>query len=322
MRNRREVLKAALAAAGLAAAGALAGAGTAGAAQRTAWRGAAVRPVERTGRQVAGFRDASGRVTVSVFSYHGSPAQQHWIDQTVRVGDGDMIAVGGGATAVEGPNGALLTASYPNDDLSGWTVSSKDHLDPQPHELVAYVIGLKIAGMTRDQLLRSVHVSRSDSGTAPHPEAEAGIPSSRDYALVGGGFKVNWYGAGNLATASFPATDYSWKARSKDHVVSDPASIRSFAISLRRDLPVGRVSSVIVHADSGQAQHPAAVATLPPGYALTGGGAEVHYRGAGNLLWRLEPSTTWTPAFTAASKDHHIADPATLTAYALGIRLT
>jgi hypothetical protein len=233
-----------------------------------------------------------------------------------------MVAIGGGATAVEHPQGALLTASYPNDDLSGWAVSSKDHLYAQQHELTAYVIGLKIAGMTRAQLLRAVHVARADSGTAPHPEAEAGIPSSRDYALVGGGFRVDWHGAGNLATASFPSTDFSWKARSKDHTVSDPARIRSVAISLRRNLPVGRLSSTIVRAQSSQVPHPAAVATLPPGYALTGGGAEVHYHGAGNLLWKLEPSVTWVPSFSAASKDHGTPDPATLTAYALGIKLT
>ncbi|MEU9718504.1 hypothetical protein [Streptomyces sp. NPDC047976] len=316
MKNRREVLKAASAAVGLAAAGVFAREGAAAAATRPA-----VRPVQLMGRKVAGFSDASGRVTVAVFSYRGNPPQHIWADQTVRVGDGDMVAIGGGATAAENPYGALLTASYPNDDLSGWTVSSKDHLDAQAHELTAYVIGLKIAGMTRDQLLRSVHVARADSGTAPHPEAEAGIPSSADYALVGGGFRVDWHGAGNLATASFPSTDYSWKARSKDHAASDPASIRSFAISLRRDLPVGRVSSTIARAESGQFQHPAAVATLPPGYALTGGGAEVHYRGEGSLLWKLEPSTSWAPAFSAASKDHRFPDPATLTAYALGVRV-
>ncbi|MFF3763934.1 hypothetical protein ACFYYR_07570 [Streptomyces sp. NPDC001922] len=260
-------------------------------------------------------------MTVAVFSRRGNPAQQHWTDQTLLVGDGDMIAIGGGATAVNVPNGALLTASYPNDDLTGWTVSSKDHKVAQPHELVTYVIGLKVAGMTRDQLRQAVHVARADSGVAPHPEAEAGIPSSSDYVLVGGGFKVNWSGAGNLATASFPSTDFSWKARSKDHMSSDPANIRSYAISLRRDLPAGRVSGAVARAESAQAAHPAAVATLPPGYALTGGGGEAHWRSAGSLLWKLEPSTGSTPSFGAAAKDHLISDPSTVTAYALGIRI-
>lgn len=152
-------------------------------------------------------------------------------------------------------------------------------------------------------------------------EAEAGIPSSNDYVLVGGGFKVEWHGQGNLATASFPATETSWKARSKDHLTSDPANLRVYAIALKRNLPVGRVLTSISRSDSAQTPHPAAVASVAPGYALTGGGAEVHYHGAGNLLWKLEPATTQTPSFSAAAKDHLASDPSSLTAYSLGIRI-
>ncbi|NEW69517.1 hypothetical protein [Streptomyces rhizosphaericus] len=326
MRSRRDMLRAATAVAGAAAVGAVGGGvTTAAAAAPAARRPRGVRQPRRVlssvGTRLNTFKDASGLVTVSVFSHRGNPAQQHWIDETVLVGDGDMIAIGGGATAAEYPNGALLTASYPTDDLSGWTVSSKDHIDAQAHELVSYVIGLKIAGMSRDQLLRSVHVARADSGLAPHPEAEAGLPSSDEYVLVGGGFRVDWHGGGNLATASFPSTETSWKARSKDHLVSDPANMRVFAIGLRRFLPVGLVSNSFTRADSGQSPHPAAVASVEPGFALTGGGAEVHYRGSGNLLWKLEPATTQTPSYSAAAKDHHVSDPSTITAYAVGIRL-
>jgi len=265
------------------------------------------------------FHDASGKVTVVVFSHKGSPPQQHWINEEILVGDGDMIAVGGGGTAAENP-GALLTASYPNDDLTGWVVSSKDHEVPCPHELTTYVIGLKIAGMSRQQLRDSIEVTFADSGTAPHPEAETGVPSDQ-FVLIGGGLRVDWQGAGNLATASFPSTEFSWKARSKDHDISDPSNLRVFAICLRRDLPVGNVVTRIDRADSGQANHPAAVASLDPGFALTGGGAEVHWQGAGNLLWKLEPSTSISPSFSAASKDHVDPDPSTLTVYALGIRI-
>lgn len=272
------------------------------------------------GQLVRTAHDASGRVTVSVFSRHGSPPQQHWNDETVLVGDPDMVAVGGGGTAAEGPVGALLTASYPNADLTGWSVSSKDHIHPQAHELDTYVIGLKIAGLSRARLRDAVLVTPADSGTAPHPEAEAGIPSD-SYVLLGGGFKIDYTGYGSLATASFPSSASTWKARAKDHEVSDPARVRAFAIGLRRDLPVGRVIPVITSAESSQAPHPAAVATLTPGYALTGGGADVHYTGAGNLLWKLRPDTEPSATFSAASKDHDISDPAHLTAYATGIRI-
>jgi hypothetical protein len=272
------------------------------------------------GTQRNTFNDASGRVTVAVFSHQGSPGQAHWNEEEILVGDPDMIAIGGGGTATDVPQGNLLTSSHPNDDLSGWVVSSKDHEVPNPVELVTYVIGLKIAGMSRQDLLHSVFVSQADSGVAPHPEAETGVPSD-EFVLVGGGFRIDWHGAGNLATASFPSTEFSWKARSKDHDISDPANLHIFAIGLRRNLPVGKVVGLIERADSGQANHPAADATLAPGFVLTGGGAEVHFNGDGNLLWRLEPSTSLNPSFSAASKDHMHPDPSTLTTYALGIRL-
>lgn len=231
----------------------------------------------------------------------------------------DMIAIGGGGTATDKGEGALLTASYPNDDLSGWIVSSKDHIKSCVHDLVTYVIGMKIAGMDREQLKDAVYISIADSGIAQHPEAETSINS--DYVLLGGGFRVDWKGEGNLATASFPYTQSSWKARSKDHIKRDPSNIRVFAIGLKKDLPVGQVVNTIGKANSSRYQHPAAVADIEPGFVLTGGGAEVHWNGEGNLLWKLEPSTSTTQSFSVASKDHIKYDPSTITAFALGIKL-
>jgi hypothetical protein len=83
----------------------------------------------------------------------GNTRRQHWIEDEILVGDDDMIAIGGGGRASDNP-GALLTASHPNDDLSGWVVSSKDHEVPDPHQLVTFVIGMKIDGMTRLRRLR------------------------------------------------------------------------------------------------------------------------------------------------------------------------
>ncbi|GAB2853321.1 hypothetical protein GCM10027176_65070 [Actinoallomurus bryophytorum] len=273
------------------------------------------------GAQLNTFTDSSGRITTAVFMHRGSPPQAHWKEEGITVGDQEMLAVGGGGVAAEFPEGALLTASHPNEDLTGWVVSSKDHQRSNPHELVTYVIGIKIAGMTRDQLRDAIQVVPADSGLAPHPESEAGI-NSNTHVLLGGGFKVEWFGNGNLATASFPSTRASWKARSKDHRVPDAANLRVFAIGLRRNLPVGTVvDTEPVRSDGGQSPHPSATAGIPPGFVLTGGGAEVHFSGAGNLLWKLQPSNSQDPSFTAASKDHITPDPCTITTYALGIRL-
>src|SRR3954454_22664469 len=272
------------------------------------------------GNRLNTFQDASGLVTVSIFEITSPNEQQHFTDFGVNV-DPDMICIGGGGMAAEFPQGALLTASYPNDDLSGWLVSLKDHEVANPHFLTAYAIGLKIQGLSRNQLLNDfVRVDVADSGTGAHPEAPASNPGN--FLLVSGGFRVDWHGAGNLATASFPENNFSWKARSKDHDISDPSNLRVFAIGIRQNLPVGRVIVRIESTDSASAEHPASVAALPPGFAMTGGGAEVNVHGAGNLLWKLQPATrTDRQDFSGASKDHVHFDPATITTYVMGITI-
>jgi hypothetical protein len=272
------------------------------------------------GNRLNTFADASGLVTVSVFSLQSGNAQQHFRDFGVNVAD-DMVCIGGGGTAAEGPNGALLTASYPNDQLSGWLVSSKDHEVPNPHQLTGFAIGLKIRGISREQMMDNfLRVETGDSGAAPHPEASASMPDP--FLLVSGGFRVDWNGAGNLGTASFPENNFSWKVRSKDHDISDPSNIRAFAIGIRRDLPVGAVTTFVRSADSATSAHPRSVVALPTGFAMTGGGAEVHWSGDGNLLWMLQPATrTDRQEFSSASKDHIHPSPATITSYILGIRV-
>jgi hypothetical protein len=206
--------------------------------------------------------------------------------------------------------------------MTTWLVSSKDHMDADPHYLVGFAIGMKIEGMSRDDLLNCIQFFKQDVAPAPHPEATASIPN--EYVLLGGGFNVLWEqtgGAGNLATASYPTPSSgwtAWTARSKDHEIPDPSSIITYAIGIRRKLPVGSVLLNVQSETSGVAPHPRSTATLPDGFVITGGGAEVHWKGAGNLLWDLEPNAG---GFTAASKDHDISDPSSITTYALGIQL-
>lgn len=272
------------------------------------------------------YSDASRKLTIGLFSKLAAQPQEIFTDFPVEV-DSDMIVIGGGGRGKDFPYGALLTASYPREDMAAWLVSSKDHIHPDPHRLVGFAIGLKIAGMSRDELLSNhdVAVFSIDSGTASHPEASVNIPG--DFVLLGGGFNVHWQGAGNLATASFPGPTNSWTswtARSKDHEVGDPSYLTTYAIGLRRNF---RVGTVMLHVDLSQssiAAHPTSTASLQQGFALTGGGAEVHWTGAGNLLWRLEPVTLQdqeTQQFIASSKDQDIDDPSTITTYALGIQI-
>lgn len=265
------------------------------------------------------FHDNSGLITVAVFRQKAGSAQQHFTDFAAEVSP-DMVVIGGVGVGLEEPEGGLLTASYPNDQLSASLVSSKNHEVPAPHFLTAYAIGLSIQGMTRDGLIRSIFISVDDSGSGQHPESSATVPNG--FVLVSGGFRVDWSGDGNLATASFPSSNFSWTARSKDHDLPSPANIRTFAVCLRENLPVETVSVSINHSDSGVAPHPASSVNVEDGFALTGGGAEVHWHGNGNLLWKLEPTVvTDRQSFSAVSKDHVHPDASTITTYALGIQI-
>src|SRR5690348_13866422 len=146
------------------------------------------------GTKVAEFRN--GRLTTAVFRRITEVEQQHWNDEEVRIpdlpGTEGMVAVGGGGIGAETPAGALLTASHPNSDLSGWLVSSKDHEVPNPHRLTTFVIGLGIDGVTRTQLRSAITVSRNSSPVQAHPEVSVGLPAGQ--VLLGGGFRANFNG--------------------------------------------------------------------------------------------------------------------------------
>ena len=270
--------------------------------------------------QIRTQTDASGKITVAVFERIAGAAQQHFIDFGIDVPPG-FVAIGGGLEAANQPYGNLITASYPNSNLSSWLVSSKDHSQPNPVKLKGYAVGLKVEGLSRDQLFSYITVNVNSSGWVQHPDIAAGIPSN--YVMIGGGIKVNWTGAGNLATATYPETSFSWRAKSKDHSQLSPATTQVFAIAIKRYIVgVGQFETNISSNTSSSAQHPGISTNVSPGYALVGCGAEVHWSGAGNLLWKLKPATQGSQhGCDAASKDHTHVSPATITAYAVGLKL-
>lgn len=273
------------------------------------------------GERLNEFHDASGLITVSVFFAKSQNEQEHFTDFGVNV-DPDMVCIGGGGDATDNSPGALLTASYPNDDLTGWLVSSKDHKYPMKYPLYGYAIGIKIKGMSSEQLIEYISVNVANSGVANHPEVSVSPPDNR-YLLINGGFKVEWHGFGNLATASFPESITSWKARSKDHLEADPANLKVYGISIKQELPVGQIGTRIFKKTSGVSNHPFEFAYVDAPFALCGGGGEVHYTGFGNMLWALHPTTNKDEQFfSARSKDHGETDQSTITAYAMGILLS
>lgn len=265
--------------------------------------------------------DASGKVTIAVFERYATYAQSSYTNFVVDV-PSDYVVVGGGGEGKETPYGNLLTASYPDAGLNAWLVSSKEHGVSDPVRLRAWAIGLKISGLTPTQLRSYINVASSTGITyTPYPEAIATLPDG--YTLLGGGFRVNWSGAGNLGTASAPLGANGWQVRGKEHLYSSPATATAFVIGLQSNIPgIGSFASTINAAGSYVAAHPAITTFTPSGHALTGCGAYSNWTGAGNLLWKIKPTGTLSgpSACDVSSKDHMLSSPTTITGYAIGLR--
>lgn len=266
--------------------------------------------------------DSSGKITVGVFEEEATSASsKHKFAVEV---DRDMVAVGGGAVASVSP-GSLLTASFPTtDELTSWTVASTDHIVPDTHRLQGFALGLKIDGLTRVELMTHVQVKRARQGVVSEPKASVGLDS--DHRLVSGGFRIVPDDAANLATASYPEVQRTWRATSKDHFVPSPATIETIAIGIRELLPLGRIVVGTSVGESEPSGRPAIDVALNGQFALTGVGAEVRWVHPGCLLWKLAPLLS-NPAggpiqgATAAAKDHHAPSSATIKAWAIGIQL-
>jgi hypothetical protein len=76
-----------------------------------------------------------------------------------------VVVNGGGWTdwMEHGGKGSLLYASYPSRDLKSWTIKAKDHLPPDPCVIQGYAIGVRIKGLTRDQLMAHMNVGEISS---------------------------------------------------------------------------------------------------------------------------------------------------------------
>ena len=149
-----------------------------------------------------------------------------------------------------------------------------------------------------------------------------------DYVLVGGGAWAHYFASGALLTESRPSDRglVTWLASSKDHLSPDPHELHVYAIGLKvsgltRDALMTNI--VFVQSDpSAIAAHPTQSVSLPSGYRMLGAGAKINWTAPGNLLTSTTspssccPITTWQ----VAGKDHLSSSPATIVAYAIGIK--
>ena len=320
--------------------------------------------------------DASGKITISVWKATDAVGGHH--DFEVEVGNG-WVCIGGGATgrhrvykpsaggfpfppfaALTGAN--YLTGSFPSqddtgqEDCKGWRMLSRDHIDPGGQlALNGYAIGMKHRDLTRQELISNLHVFKGFGISVQHPDFRVYV--EQGFLLLGGGFRLDHseldnadppIQGGNIATASFPDSTISWRARSQDIQIPTSSSLEVIAIGIRENLkkpnPTGpSIGNVITTFSSSEllnpppespgSVNPDSVAQPLPGFALCGGGGAAHPSVSGSYLYALEPPTLENPpsippprildpffeqTFTARSTSY--GEKHTNTAYAMGIK--
>lgn len=155
-------------------------------------------------------------------------------------------------------------------------------------------------------------------GRTAHPEAQIYVPSG--WKVVSGGANVEFFGAGQLLTKSFPIVEggkaVGWKVQSKDHLESDPGRIQAHAIAIWDPFDACDVS--VRKSTSTRAAHPSTSVTLPGGYTQVGGGASTLFVHPGSMLVSNYPTSSRT--WFASSKDHLRSAPSIVEAYVIGVK--
>jgi hypothetical protein len=245
---------------------------------------------------------------------------------SINAPEGSVILGGGafvdwtGPCAPIGAAGNMLTAMYPNDQGTTWTVASKDHDIASPASISAYIVVAKLrdGSPIPPQYYKIVSVT---SAKAQHPTTTANLPD--DFVVVGGGARSNWTGDGNLLYGSYPTSDGSgWIGASKDHAHADPATLTVWAIGLKKSFlyDAAMIVNLFTRQDlsPSPANHPKLTFVVPD-FHITGGGALVNWKGFGNLLTACFPQDRQT--WVACSKDHEQADPGTIKIWAIGFTI-
>lgn len=165
---------------------------------------------------------------------------------------------------------------------------------------------------------------------ANHPTVDLVVPTG--FKILGGGAGVE-IARDNAAflTSSYPVGLTEWHADAKDHLVAFESALTASVVAIYDPLDALEVLITTVTSPN-PAGHPFASVSAPDGYALTGGGAQVKWSGAGNLLFGSFPGygahegvdldhPPAQPPWTGEAKDHIKSSGATITVYAIGVRI-
>lgn len=149
------------------------------------------------------------------------------------------LLLGGGAAAAPdavGGAGLLLTGSFPNSGLSGWTVTAKHHEISSPGTATATAISMpKFIGSFS---LESAAFSGNSGSAAVYATATVNNTSGLQVPVGVGAQGIGTTGAGRLLTDMYPLpipTGFGGiSATSKAHGVSDPGITQGWLMTLRR----------------------------------------------------------------------------------------
>ncbi len=239
--------------------------------------------------------------------FHAKGSVASWPTAEVTVPEGYKM-IGGGARVNWTGFGNLLTACYPTS-FDTWHAAAKDDEVSSPADIDIWAIAIHDP---RDEF--EVVIDHVESIPQDHPDATG---SARDgFQLVGGGVQAHWNGPGQLLTASCPIGQGAWRGMSKDHLKAEINTITTYVISMRPRNGGLLVPIHIRQITTDRAEHPEGECPTSDDCRLIGGGAQVNWTGVGNLLTASYPTQT---SWVAKAKDHEVADPATLTIYAIGI---
>jgi hypothetical protein len=269
------------------------------------------------------FLDASGTVKVRIKEC--APTTIGEIDTATCAVDNGFVLIGGGAEIFNDVlPGALLTASFPDSELTTWTVSSKAHDILFPHQLAAYSVGLELAGVSAATLQSSMVFVRQRSAPAEHPSVGVTLPPG--FQIIGGGARANWVTSGLLLTSSLPQGS-QWLAAAKDHVAAETGSVDAFAIGITTGtIPgFGSLDISVDQASTSTAAGTGSVSlSVPTGSVLTSIGGQAQFNGGGRLLTELIPfansPTDTTAGASVSSTDHEVGDSGITTAYVVSAR--
>lgn len=216
--------------------------------------------------------------------------------------------LGGGAVVNFDEPGNLLTTTRPENQTT-WLARGKSHVNPSPATITIHVVAL----FDPDN---DFEVRITESVSQPGFQPSTSIKVDDGFVLTGGGAQADLVKAGHLLTASFPSDLTTWTASSQRHVTDENSVVHAYAIGLRSRK--GRALATF-HSNntSESAAHPVISSPTIPRFPVVGGGARSNSAAPGSLLTATIPDGT--NGWRAASKDHHLPSPATVTAFAIGL---